>query len=153
MSDTDFTLKRLHQLKDLGVRIALDDFGTGFSSLSYLRSFPFDKIKIDKSFVSDIETADDSRAITVATLSLAKSLGMRCTAEGVETSYQADFLRDNGCDELQGFFISRAQPLEKLKHLVELKEVVEVDTHVAKAVKKRRLVDHAPQITDRRQAG
>jgi diguanylate cyclase (GGDEF)-like protein len=153
MSDTDFTLKRLHQLKDLGVRIALDDFGTGFSSLSYLRSFPFDKIKIDKSFVSDIETADDSRAITVATLSLAKSLGMRCTAEGVETSYQADFLRDIGCDELQGFFISRAQPLEKLKHLVELKDVVEVDTQVAKAVKKRRVVDHAPQMTDRRQVG
>lgn len=153
MSDTDFTLKRLHQLKDLGVRIALDDFGTGFSSLSYLRSFPFDKIKIDKSFVSDIETADDSRAITVATLNLAKSLGMRCTAEGVETSYQADFLRDNGCDELQGFFISRAQPLEKLKHLIDLKEVTEVDTRVAKAVDKRRAVDYAPQTTDRRQVG
>lgn len=120
MTDTEFTLKRLHQLKDLGIRIALDDFGTGYSSLSYLRSFPFDKIKIDKSFVKDIESRPESRAITVATLNLAKSLGMRCTAEGVETLYQADFLRDHGCDELQGFFISRAQPLENLSHLVEV---------------------------------
>lgn len=125
MSDTEFTLKRLHQLKSLGIRIALDDFGTGYSSLSYLRSFPFDKIKIDKSFVKDIETRADSRAITMATLTLAKSLGMRCTAEGVETLYQADFLRDNGCDELQGFFISRAQPLNHLAHLVDLKTVEE----------------------------
>ena len=134
MSDTEFTLQRLHQLKNLGVRIALDDFGTGFSSLSYLRSFPFDKIKIDKSFVADIENRADSRAITVATLNLAKTLGMRCTAEGVETSYQADFLRDNGCDELQGFFISRAQPLEKLRHLVDLKDIVEVEAEPAERV-------------------
>lgn len=120
MSDTEFTLMRLHQLKDLGCRIALDDFGTGFSSLSYLRSFPFDKIKIDKSFVSDLEHRSDSRAIAIATLNLARSLGMRCTAEGVETRYQADFLRDNGCDELQGFFISRAQPLDKLSHIIDI---------------------------------
>ena len=123
MSDTDFTLKRLHQLKGLGVQIALDDFGTGYSSLSYLRSFPFDKIKIDKSFVSDLETRADNRAIAVATLNLARSLGMKCTAEGVETSFQAEFLRDNGCDNLQGFFISRAQPLDKLRHIVDLTEV------------------------------
>ena len=122
MSDTEFTLKRLHQIKNLGVRIALDDFGTGYSSLSYLRSFPFDKIKIDKSFVSDLESRVDSRAIAVATLNLAKSLGMNCTAEGVETSFQAEFLRDNGCDNLQGFFISRAQPLDKLRHLVDVKD-------------------------------
>jgi len=118
MTDTEFTLRRLHQIKDLGVRISLDDFGTGYSSLSYLRAFPFDKIKIDKSFVKDIESRPESRAITMATLTLAKSLGMRCTAEGVETLYQADFLRDHGCDELQGFFISRAQPLEFLTHVV-----------------------------------
>jgi diguanylate cyclase (GGDEF)-like protein len=121
MTDTEFTLKRLHQIKDLGVRISLDDFGTGYSSLSYLRAFPFDKIKIDKSFVKDIESRPESRAIAMATLSLAKSLGMRCTAEGVETLYQADFLRDHGCDELQGFFISRAQPLDNLMHIVEVR--------------------------------
>lgn len=120
MSDTNFTLKRLHKLKEIGVGIALDDFGTGYSSLSYLRSFPFDKIKIDKSFVRDIESRSDSRAITQATISLAHSLGMRCTAEGVETRFQAEFLRDIGCQELQGFFISRAKPLEKLQHVVDL---------------------------------
>lgn len=120
MTDTDFILERLHQLKKLGVRISLDDFGTGFSSLSYLRNFPFDKIKIDKSFISDMETSEDSRAITVATLGLAKALGLRCTAEGVETEFQSQFLRDNGCDELQGYFISRAQPIEKLGHFVEI---------------------------------
>ncbi len=118
MTDTDFTLERLRQLKQLGVRISLDDFGTGFSSLSYLRNFPFDKIKIDKSFISDMETSEDSRAITVATLGLAKALGLRCTAEGVETEFQSNFLRDAGCDELQGFFISRAQPIDNLGHFV-----------------------------------
>ncbi|MEL7481235.1 MAG: EAL domain-containing protein [Pseudomonadota bacterium] len=120
MNDTEFTLDRLHQLKQLGVRISLDDFGTGFSSLSYLRKFPFDKIKIDKSFVSDLEISEDSRAITVATLGLAKSLGLRCTAEGVETEFQSRFLTEHGCDELQGFFISRAHPIELLSHFVDI---------------------------------
>ncbi len=118
MTETETTFGRLQALKDLGVKIALDDFGTGFSSLSYLRRFPFDKIKIDKSFISDLETSDDSRAITIATLGLAKSLGLRCTAEGVETAFQSDFLRAHGCDELQGFFVSRAQPLENLVHFL-----------------------------------
>lgn len=127
MTDTDFTLERLSQLKKLGVRISLDDFGTGFSSLSYLRNFPFDKIKIDKSFISDMETSEDSRAITVATLGLAKALGLRCTAEGVETEFQSNFLRDAGCDELQGFFISRAQPISKLAHLVDVVPISELD--------------------------
>ncbi|MEM9670033.1 MAG: EAL domain-containing protein [Pseudomonadota bacterium] len=135
MTDTDFTLDRLHQLKKLGVRISLDDFGTGFSSLSYLRKFPFDKIKIDKSFISDMETSEDSRAITVATLGLAKALGLRCTAEGVETEFQCKFLQDNGCDELQGFFISRAQPLESLTFFVDVKpDAVEPTSIVNKAV-------------------
>lgn len=120
MSNTDVTLRRLHQLRDLGISIALDDFGTGYSSLSYLRAFPFDRIKIDRSFVSDIEARADSQAITLATVNLAKSLGMRCTAEGVETHYQAEYLRQLGCDELQGFFVSRAQPLDHLGHLVDL---------------------------------
>ena len=120
MTDTQFTLERLKQLKDIGMRIALDDFGTGFSLLSYLRKFPFDKIKIDKSFIQDLEYEEDSRAITRATLTLAKALGMRCTAEGVETESQSEFLTENGCDELQGYLISRPQPLDKLGHLLSL---------------------------------
>lgn len=120
MSNSEFTLERLHQLKDMGFRIALDDFGTGFSSLSYLHSFPFDKIKIDKCFVSDLETNEDSRKITVATLGLANSLGLWCTAEGVETDFQAEFLRDNGCDELQGFYFSKPKPIEELTDFVSV---------------------------------
>ncbi len=131
MTDTDFTIDRLHQLKELGVRISLDDFGTGFSSLSYLRNFPFDKIKIDKSFISDMETSEDSRAITVATLGLAKALGLRCTAEGVETEFQSNFLGEHGCDELQGYFISRAQPVEKLKHFVDMETYIPPKTSSA----------------------
>jgi len=147
MTDTDFTLERLHQLKKLGVRISLDDFGTGFSSLSYLRNFPFDKIKIDKSFISDMETSEDSRAITVATLGLAKALGLRCTAEGVETEYQSKFLSDNGCDELQGFFISRAQPIENLAHLVDItpQKSVEARANVASHRFKLVALDEDPQ--------
>ena len=120
MSNTEFTLERLHKLKEMGFRIALDDFGTGYSSLSYLHSFPFDKIKIDKCFVSDLETNEDSRKITIATLGLAKSLGLWCTAEGVETQYQAEFLRDHGCDELQGYYFSKPKPVEELTSFVNV---------------------------------
>ncbi|MEL6474830.1 MAG: EAL domain-containing protein [Pseudomonadota bacterium] len=125
MADTAFTLERLHNLKSLGVRIALDDFGTGYSSLRYLRAFPFDKIKIDKSFVRDLEGSEDARTITIATLKLAKALGMTCTAEGVETEFQRDFLSSNRCDELQGYLISKAQPLDNLQHLIELKPTLQ----------------------------
>lgn len=121
ITDTEFTMQRLRQLKELGLRIALDDFGTGFSSLSYLREFPFDKLKIDKSFTENLETDKDTQAITRATLQLAKALGMSVTGEGVETARQGDFLRDNGCDELQGYLHSRPMPLEKLEHLMDLK--------------------------------
>lgn len=124
MSNTEFTLRRLHQLRSLGVRIALDDFGTGYSSLSHLRSFPFDRIKIDRSFVSDIETRADSQAITRSMVGLATSLGMQCTAEGVETGLQAEYLSKLGCEELQGYFFSHAHPLEQLGHLVVLQKAV-----------------------------
>lgn len=115
ISDTAFALDRLLQLRKLGLSLSLDDFGTGFSSMSYLRSFPFDKVKIDKSFISDLETNEDSRAITRATIGLAKSLGLKVTAEGVETAAQRDFLLAENCDELQGFLISRARLLDEIK--------------------------------------
>lgn len=119
MSDTDFVLKRLHQLKDLGISISMDDFGTGYSSLSYLRLFPFDKIKIDQIFIKDLESNSESQAITLATLMLARSLGIRCTAEGVETYHQAEFLKKNGCDELQGYYIGRPHSLDRFRHLID----------------------------------
>lgn len=119
MSDTTFALQRLRQLRELGVRVSLDDFGTGYSSLSYLRQFPFDKIKIDQSFVRNLETDQGSRAIIHATLNLARLMGMRCTAEGVETLYQASFLKEHGCDDLQGYIAGKPQPMKNFLHLLK----------------------------------
>ena len=91
------------------MRIALDDFGTGYSSLSHLQSFPFDRIKIDRSFIEDIEAAS-SLNIVRAVAALAKGLGMETTAEGVETQQQLDAVKFEGCTEMQGFLFSRARP-------------------------------------------
>ncbi len=101
------TLAMLHDLRDLGTSIAMDDFGTGYSSLSYLRSFPFDKIKIDQSFIRDLSDRPDSIAIVRAIISLGRSLGMVTTAEGVETPEQLAQLKREGCDEVQGYLFSR----------------------------------------------
>ena len=115
-------LKHLESLKGLGVKIALDDFGTGFSSLAYLLKFPFDKLKIDKSFIDNLETDKGSRAITAATLSLAKSLGIRSTAEGIETQFQKDFLVQHGCDELQGYLMGKPMDISTLISALELEQ-------------------------------
>jgi diguanylate cyclase (GGDEF)-like protein len=104
--DTD-TVKTLHKLRDLGVRIALDDFGTAFASLSYLRSFPFDTIKIDRSFVRDLPEQSDCSAIIAAVAGLASKLHMRSVAEGIETSEQLDMVTEIGCDEVQGYYFNR----------------------------------------------
>ncbi len=100
-------LDMLHQLRALGIRIAMDDFGTGYSSLSYLRSFPFDKIKIDKSFVSDIGMSDDATAIIQAISGLGSAMGIETTAEGIETEEQLTLVRIVGCTEAQGYLIGR----------------------------------------------
>ena len=97
------TLASLHSLRAIGVRIALDDFGTGYSSLSYLRSFPFDKIKIDRSFIIDLLSNDSATAIIKSITMLADALGMETTAEGVESLGQLDILREQGCSHIQGF--------------------------------------------------
>jgi predicted signal transduction protein with EAL and GGDEF domain len=106
LTENDATLSALHQLRSLGVRVALDDFGTGYSSLSYLRSFPFDKIKLDRSFVRDLSQAVNSLAIIRAVAALSSSLGVTTTAEGVETQVQLDRVRAEGFTEAQGFLIS-----------------------------------------------
>ena len=105
--DNEATLATLHQLRDLGVQIAMDDFGTGYSSLSYLRSFPFDKIKIDRSFINDISDTGNAGAIVQATISMAASMNMTTTAEGVETREQLEKVRALGCTEMQGYLFSR----------------------------------------------
>lgn len=110
--DYQRALDNLRRLKALGVRIAMDDFGTGFSSLSTLQSFPFDKLKIDKSFVENIHRHDRATAIVRAVLSLGRSLDIPVTAEGVETAEQLEFLRGESCAEVQGYAIGRPAPLE-----------------------------------------
>ncbi len=113
------TLATLHAFRALGIRIAMDDFGTGYSSLSYLRSFPFDTIKIDRSFVTDLEARDECMAIVRAIVSLGSSLQMNITAEGVETEEQLALLVTAGCTELQGYLFSRPVPADALPALIE----------------------------------
>ncbi|MGX9429039.1 MULTISPECIES: putative bifunctional diguanylate cyclase/phosphodiesterase [Bradyrhizobium] len=112
-------LATLHALRALGVRISMDDFGTGYSSLSYLRSFPFDKIKIDQSFVRDLGSNRDAQAIVRSIISLGKGLGVTITAEGVETEAELSCLRAEGCHEGQGFLFSRARPNADIVSLLQ----------------------------------
>ena len=105
-------------MRAMGVGISLDDFGTGYSSLSYLRSFPFDKIKIDRSFVTDLQSGAPASAIIRAITTLADALGMETLAEGVEFEEQADLLRIEGCQQVQGFFYSRPVPSREASALI-----------------------------------
>ena len=107
IANVEKTLETLHSLRALGVRIALDDFGTGYSSLSYLRSFPFDKLKIDQSFVRDLTQGGNANAVIRAITTLADALGMETLAEGVEDEAQAEILRQEGCHQIQGYLLSR----------------------------------------------
>jgi EAL domain-containing protein (putative c-di-GMP-specific phosphodiesterase class I) len=118
LAETEANLAILHQLRALGVRISMDDFGTGYSSLSYLRSFPFDKIKIDRSFVKDLVDRPDCVAIVRAISGLGRSLNITTTAEGVETLDQLDWLRAEGCTEVQGFLFSGAKPASEVEELL-----------------------------------
>ncbi|SFN87913.1 EAL domain-containing protein [Bradyrhizobium sp. Rc3b] len=116
----DFTraLTLLRRLKALGIRIAMDDFGTGYSSLSYLQSFPFDKIKIDRSFISNLEATPQSAEIVRAVLSLAHALHIPVIAEGVETEAQRAFLAGEACEEMQGYLVGRPALIERYLDLV-----------------------------------
>ncbi|MCA1552073.1 EAL domain-containing protein [Bradyrhizobium sp. BRP19] len=118
MTNNESTLSTLRQLKQLGVRISLDDFGTGYSSLSYLRSFPFDKIKIDRSFVSDLAEGTEHVVIVQAVVSIARALGMTTLAEGIETVGQYDFLAALDCDEGQGYLFSPPVPIATVPEMI-----------------------------------
>ncbi len=123
MRDTDTNMRTLRLLRERGIRIALDDFGTGFSSLGYLQRFPFSKIKIDRGFISGLPESEESQAIVRSVIGLGKSLGMKVTAEGVETPAQLNWIR-NGCDEAQGYLLSRpVSAAETLRILSELSGV------------------------------
>jgi EAL domain-containing protein (putative c-di-GMP-specific phosphodiesterase class I) len=121
LNDGDDTLRTLHQLRDLGVRIAMDDFGTGYSSLRYLRSFPFDRIKIDRSFIQEILTNNESAAIISAVVSLSRRIGILTTAEGVETAEQLARVREEGCDTAQGYLIGRPSPASELARFLPVR--------------------------------
>jgi len=112
LDNSDGNIRTLKALKKLGVRISLDDFGTGYSSLSYLRSFPFDKIKIDKSFVQEIGESREAMAIIRAIMGLSSSLLIETTAEGVETEEQYRRLMEEGCSHFQGYLFGRPQAAE-----------------------------------------
>ncbi len=117
LRNTFAMLDTLHQLRELGVRIAMDDFGMGYSSLSYLLSFPFDKIKIDRSFIKDLTDGGNSLAIVRAITSLASSLNMTTIAEGVETQQQLEMVKALGCTEMQGYFFSPPRPASEISRL------------------------------------
>ena len=118
MQESDSTVLVLHQLRDLGVRISMDDFGTGYSSLSYLRSFPLDKIKIDRAFVKDLGVAPASDVIIRSVIDIATTLKMTTTAEGVETREQFERLAALGCSEAQGYYLSKAVPVSQVPELI-----------------------------------
>jgi diguanylate cyclase len=114
IADKARTLHILRQLKTLGVTIAIDDFGTGYSSLSTLRAFPFDKIKLDRSFMNEVEHNQQAKAVVRAVLSLGKTLEIKVLAEGVETAHQLAILRTEGCDEAQGYLLGKPQPIAQI---------------------------------------
>ena len=118
MENSERTLVILHQLKELGVRISMDDFGTGYSSLSYLRSFPFDKIKVDRTFISGLAEGAEHAAIVRAVVTLARALGMMTTAEGIETRDQQSSVMALGCDEAQGYLFSPPVPVDQVAEVL-----------------------------------
>jgi diguanylate cyclase (GGDEF)-like protein len=114
MSNASQTIDTLHALKALGVHLSVDDFGTGYSSMSYLKQFPIDRLKIDRSFVHDVDTDPDNAAISQAIIAMAHSMHLKVVAEGVETPAQAEYLRAQRCDEIQGYLLSRPLPAAEL---------------------------------------
>jgi len=147
MVDVEYAIGSLEELNDLGVQLSIDDFGTGYSSLAYLKRFPIDVLKIDRSFIRDIPHNSNDAAIADAIISMAHSLGMRVLAEGVETEAQCEFLSRNMCDEVQGFLFSKALPAEEIESF--LREFPSLPGHLLRLHKPERkllLVDDEPSI-------
>jgi EAL domain-containing protein (putative c-di-GMP-specific phosphodiesterase class I) len=122
MRDPEHAVKLLGGLKAMGICLSIDDFGTGYSSLSYLKRFPLDSVKIDRSFIQDLPGNADDAAITRAIVAMAHSLRLKAIAEGVETEEQLGFLREQGCDEMQGYFFSRPLPEDEFLRLLHGRE-------------------------------
>ncbi len=123
MQDVEQAVQTMQELANLGIQISIDDFGTGYSSLSALKTFPVARLKIDKSFINNLASSNSDKAVTSAVISLGQKLNLKVIAEGVETREQVSFLRDNNCDEIQGYFLSRPIASEAIERLVEKKPV------------------------------
>jgi EAL domain-containing protein (putative c-di-GMP-specific phosphodiesterase class I) len=124
MHHAEDTVRTLGQLHEMGVHLAIDDFGTGYSSLSYLKRFPLHALKIDRSFVKDLESDPDDAAIVTAIIAMARSLNLRVVAEGVETVGQANFLRGLACDLAQGFHFGRPMPAAEFAKRLDAAAIV-----------------------------
>jgi EAL domain-containing protein (putative c-di-GMP-specific phosphodiesterase class I) len=118
MQDVDQAITTMNELQDLGVQLSIDDFGTGYSSLSALKKFPVGRLKIDKSFIEHLPDDENDKAVASAVISLGQKLNLRVIAEGVETDEQVAFLRDNNCDEMQGYHFSKPVAAEGIEALL-----------------------------------
>jgi EAL domain-containing protein (putative c-di-GMP-specific phosphodiesterase class I) len=119
MQDVDQAVATMEELERLGVQLSIDDFGTGYSSLSALKTFPVARLKIDKSFIKGLPGDKDDRAVATAVISLGQKLNLKVIAEGVETAEQVAFLRENNCDEIQGYHLSRPMPPGEVEKFIE----------------------------------
>lgn len=119
MKNVGFVMNTIEELKRIGVQIAIDDFGTGYSSLSYLKRFRVHTLKIDRSFIRDITTDEDNAAIVTALIAMSQQMKMRSLAEGVETIEQLHFLKEKGCNEVQGYVYSKPLPAEEMEQLLK----------------------------------
>ena len=118
MENEGENIEALHQIKEMGVKLSVDDFGTGYSSLSYLRRLPLDELKIDRSFITEVDSNEDDASIVAAILAMARRLGLTVVAEGVETEQQLAYLRAEGCQEYQGYLFSKPVPADELAALL-----------------------------------
>jgi EAL domain-containing protein (putative c-di-GMP-specific phosphodiesterase class I) len=118
MDDAETVIDVIARVRSLGVQLAIDDFGTGYSSLGYLRQFPVDALKIDRSFVKDLHTSDDDAAICAAIIAMARELKLKVIAEGVENVEQLEFLRSHKCDQVQGYLVGAPMPVAELQKLL-----------------------------------
>jgi EAL domain-containing protein (putative c-di-GMP-specific phosphodiesterase class I) len=136
----------LNELKSLGVLLAIDDFGTGYSSLSYLKRFPFSKLKIDISFVRDITVEPESAAIAKSIIAMGHALNLRVIAEGIETEGQLSYLRNHGCDEMQGFFFSRPIPASDFEKMLRENRHLDIPTKELSSERTLLMVDDEPNV-------
>ena len=132
MRDVEKTKRVFRGIKDIGVRIAIDDFGIGYSSLASLKQFPLDSIKIDRSFIHDVASVAEDKALTEAIIAMGRTLSLTVVAQGVETKEQADFLRQNACDEFQGFYLNKPVPADQIAELIRAQpDIPDIDSNLA----------------------